>query len=110
MIATHYGFLDHGRMLCQLSAAELHDRCRTAVAIQVDDAERACAVLEQFCGCKNYRVLQDGMIYCYDQVDHPEQLNRELSENGVAVRSLSNEGKDLEQFFIDLVKGGGENA
>lgn len=107
-VATHYGFLDRGRVLAQLSAAELMERCRDAVKIRVDNTERACAVLEQVCGCKNYRVLPKGESLCHDNAEHPEQLNRELMENGVQVYALANEGRDLEKFFIDLI--GGESA
>lgn len=110
MMATHYGFIDRGRVLAQLSAAELMNRCQEAIRLKVSETGRACAVLEQVCGCQNYRVLTKGEILCYDNVEHPEQLNRELVENGVEVYALTNEGRDLEKFFIDLVKGGTAHA
>lgn len=110
MMATHYGFIDRGHVLAQLSGLELMNHCREAIQLKVSETERACAVLEQFCGCSNYRVLTEGEILCYDNVDHPEQLNRELVENGVEVYALTNEGRDLEKFFIDLVKGGAAHA
>lgn len=110
MVATHYGFIDRGHVLAQLSAAELMHRCREAVRLKVSETERACAVLERFCGCQNYRVLTQGEILCYDNVEHPEQLNRELVENGVEVYTLTNEGRDLEKFFIELLEGGAAHA
>lgn len=110
MVATYYGFIDRGRVLAQLSVAELMNRCQEAIRLKVSETERACAVLEQFCGCSNYRVLTKGEILCYDNVEHPEQLNRELIENGVEVYALTSEGRDLEKFFIDLVEGGAAHA
>lgn len=110
MMATHYGFIDRGRVLAQLSAVDLMNRCQEAIRLKVSETGRACAVLEQVCGCQNYRVLTKGEILCYDNVEHPEQLNRELVENGVEVYALTNEGRDLEKFFIDLVKGGAAHA
>lgn len=110
LVATCYGFIDQGRILKQISAAELADQCRDAVSLRVSDTERTCAVLERLCGCRSYRVLAEGRILCYDGADHPEQLNRELVENGVEVYSLSDEGRDLEKFFLDLVEGGGHHA
>lgn len=110
LTATHYAFLDQGRLLARLSRAELMERCREAVRLRVRDRARACAVLEQVCGCRNYRVLAEGEILCYDRVEHPEHLNRELVENGVEVCELTCVGRDLEKFFLDLVKGGGSHA
>ena len=110
MIATHYGFIERGRLITELSAAELAEKCKESIAIRVNDTAKAAAVLERFCGCKNYRVLNDSMIQIYENIEHPEQINRELAENGILVYSISNEGKDLEKFFLDLVGEESDNA
>jgi ABC-2 type transport system ATP-binding protein len=108
-VATHFGFIDHGELIDQLSANELHARCKHTLSIRVNDTEKACAVLENICGCANYRILPNNVILCYDGTDHPEQINRELAENGIEVFSLAKEGKDLEDYFIELL-GGRANA
>jgi ABC-2 type transport system ATP-binding protein len=106
-IATHYGFINRGEMIEQLGAKELVARCKDALAIKVGNTEKACAVLENICGCKDYKILPNNTILCYDGIEHPEQLNRELAENGVEVYSLIQEGKDLEDYFIELLGGKG---
>jgi ABC-2 type transport system ATP-binding protein len=105
-VATHFGFVHRGMFIEQLSAKELYTRCEDAISIRVDNAEKACAVLEHICGCKRYKVLPQNTIRCYDCLGHPEQLNRELNENGVGVFSLTKEGKDLEDYFIGLLGDG----
>jgi ABC-2 type transport system ATP-binding protein len=104
-IATHFGFVDRGELLERIAAKELFARCRDALELRVDDTARACAVLENICGCKNYRVLPENTILCYDGAERPEQINRELGENGVGVYSISQKGKDLEDYFIELLEG-----
>lgn len=110
MISTHYGFIENGRLVAELSAAELSEKCKLSIFVKVDDTAKAVSVLERFCGCKNYRVLNDSVIRIYENIEHPEQINRELAENGVLVYSITNEGKDLEKFFLDLVGEEGANA
>jgi ABC-2 type transport system ATP-binding protein len=104
-VATRFGFIDRGEMIEQLSAKELRSRCRDALSIQVTDIEKACAVLENICGCQNYRIMPNKTILCYDRIEHPGQLNRELAENGVEVYALTQAGKDLEDYFIALLGG-----
>ena len=36
-LATHYGFIDGGRMVKEMSAAELESRCRKCVRVEVSD-------------------------------------------------------------------------
>jgi ABC-2 type transport system ATP-binding protein len=88
-----------------LSAKELDSRCRDALSIQVADVEKACVVLEDICGCRDYRILPHKTILCYDRIDRPEQINRQLAENGVDVYALVRKGKDLEDYFIGLLGG-----
>jgi ABC-2 type transport system ATP-binding protein len=102
-IATHYGFINRGEMIEQLAAKELAARCKDALAIKVDNTEKACAVLESICGCKDYKILPNNTILCYDRIEHPEQLNRELAKNSVEVYSLVQEGRNLEDYFIELL-------
>lgn len=109
-IATHYGFIDKGQLIAELSNTELMEKCKEAICIKVNNVEMATAILEQFCGCKNYSITGKNTIKCYDNIGHPEQICRELIENGIEVFSITNEGKDLEKFFIELVKGGDTNA
>lgn len=109
-IATCYGFLEQGKFLKRLGAAELAEQCSDAISFRVSDTEKASIVLEQICGCTRYKVLQDGEILCYDNAEHPEQLNRELLENGVEVYQMMHKAGDLEKFFLELVKEGVGNA
>jgi ABC-2 type transport system ATP-binding protein len=104
-IATHFGFIDHGNLIEQISAPELYARCKDALCIKVDTTEKAVAVLESICGCHNYKIFPQNIIRCYDQVEHSEHINKELAENGVQVYSLTQEGKDLEEYFIELLGG-----
>ena len=40
-VATRYGFMEQGRLLEEISAEALHDKCRTCLRLEVDDAPKA---------------------------------------------------------------------
>lgn len=102
-VATHYGIIRHGKMICQMTAAELEASCRTYVALQAKEMSRAKNLL----GCKYSRVEEDeaGCIRVYDPVT-PEELVTYLYENGILVSQLKTDKIGLEEYYMDLMKEG----
>lgn len=102
-IATHYGIIRGGRMIAEMTAAELDASCRTYVALKAGDMERTRSVL----GGRYARVEKDeaGYIRVYDPVQ-PAEVAAYLYENGVTVRELGNAKIGLEEYYTDLMKEG----
>ena len=72
-IATHYGIVRGGKMLCEMTAAELEASCRTYIALQAKDRKRTKMVLS----AKYSRVEEDeaGYLRVYDLVPPEEVVN-----------------------------------
>ena len=101
-IATHYGIVRGGKMIKEMTAAELEADCRTYVALQVKDMSRAKSILS----CKYSRVEQDeaGYIRVYDAVS-PEEIVTNLYENEIIVTEIGTAKIGLEEYYIDLMEG-----
>jgi len=108
-LATCYGFLDGGRMLEQISAAQLGEKCRDCLELRVDDAPRAAAVLEQELGLGSFEILPGGVIRLYEGLDAPERITGVLVKHGVPLFGLEHRGANLEDYFLTLI-GGVRNA
>lgn len=102
-IATHYGIVKGGKMIKEMTAAELDADCHTYVALQTREMSRAKAVL----ACKYSRVEEDeaGCIRVYDQVE-PEAVVTYLYENGILISEIKTAKIGLEEYYIDLMKEG----
>ena len=104
-VATHYGIIRDGKMIREMTAAELDADCRTYVALQAKEANRAKAILS----CKYNRVEEDeaGYIRVYDMVT-PEEVVTHLYDNGIVVSEILTAKIGLEEYYIDLMneKGG----
>lgn len=100
-IATHYGIIRHGKMLCELTADELSASCRTYTALKAREHGRAKAILS----CKYSQVEEDenGYIRVYDPIS-AETVAKYLYENGIPVAELSSEKIGLEEYYTDLMK------
>lgn len=104
-LATCYGFLDSGRMLEQISAARLREKCRDCLELKVDDAPRAAALLERELGVRDFEVLPGGTIRLYEGLDQPQRVTGLLIGQGIALYGLEQRGADLEDYFLNLIGG-----
>lgn len=102
-VATHYGIIRHGKMIYEMTADELDASCRTYVALQSGDMSRSKMLL----GCKYTRVEEDeaGCLRVYD-LTTPEEIVTYLYENGICVTEIKTDKIGLEEYYIDLMKGG----
>ncbi len=102
-IATHYGIIRGGKMIVEMTADELEAGCRTYIALRCGDMSRAKFVL----GSKYSRVEEDeaGYLRVYDEVAC-EDVVTHLYDNGIIVTEIKTDKISLEEYYIDLMKGG----
>ena len=102
-VATHYGIIRHGKMIIEMTAEELDASCRTYVALQSAEMNRTKMLL----GCRYSRVEEDeaGYIRVYDMTP-VEEIVSYLYENGICVSAVKTDKIGLEEYYIDLMKGG----
>lgn len=105
-VATCYGFLEKGRLLEEISAETLHEKCRTCLRLTVDDAARAAAVLQSQLGTEKFEALPGNVLELYDLLDRPQAVSAALAAGGVAILGMEQKGSDLEAYFLNLIGGG----
>ncbi len=101
-LATHYGFLDGGRLVRQVTAQEVEAACRKCLRATVTDAPALCFVLDQL-GLP-YEVAGENQVDIYEQVN-VTQLVEALQKEGCQLLSLKERDESLESYFINLVGG-----
>lgn len=101
-LATHYGFIDGGRMVKEMSAEELEMCCRKCVRIEVSDTKALARVLD---GMKAaYRMTDDTHADIYAEIPVTELVSALAKEN-CTVKSLTEQDESLESFYMNLVGG-----
>ena len=103
-IATHYGIIRNGRMLKEMTAAELEADCRTYIALQTGDLNRTIPVLRK--RWTNVEKDENGSIRIYDDAE-PEDVVSFLYQQGILVREIKRAKIGLEEYYIDLMNEGG---
>lgn len=104
-IATHYGFIDGGRIVKEISAAELESVCRKCERLKVSDVKTLARVLDDM-GAE-YKIVSDCEADVFAKIS-VTRLVEALSANGCELLSVTERDESLESYYINLI-GGGEN-
>lgn len=105
-LASHYGFIDNGRMVKEISAKDLDAACRKCVRMEVSDTKALTHVLDEM--KIDYKILSDTQADVYSKVN-VTKLTFALSKVNCEVISMQERDENLESYYIDLV-GGSKHA
>ena len=98
-MATRYGVIREGRMVREMSAAEVDQECSDFLQLEAANPTLALAVLqERFAGLR-FQSMPDGAIRVFGGAD-AGAVGAVLNEQGIAVRGLYAHRRDLEEFFV----------
>jgi len=100
--ATHYGIIDQGRMVKELSAQELENICRKRSIIRVTDTAALARTLDDL--HVEYKILSDSEAELFAKLN-VTRLAAALSEAGCEILDLREKDENLEGYFLSLVGG-----
>ena len=101
-LATHYGFIDGGRMVKEISAAELEAACRKCVRVEVSDTAALSRVLDGM-GVE-YQLVSDTMADVYAQINISRLVVALMGEY-CELLSVRERDESLESYYVNLVGG-----
>lgn len=104
-LATTYGIISNGKLIEEITAKQLSEKCRQYIDLRVDDTARAVILLERELGINDYEVLEDSNIKVFSNLDNVGEINSLLSRSGIIVESISVKGENLEEYFMNKVGG-----
>ena len=105
-LATRIGIIDDGVLLEEFSIDELDERCKSKLVVLVDDTEKAKDILAEQLNLNDYNVIDANTIEIYDKDVDSGTINTTLAKNDVVVNSISTSHADLEEYFLNVIKGG----
>ena len=101
-LATHYGFIDGGRMLREISAEELEAACRKCLRVEVSDVGALTRVLDAK-GIE-YKVISDTKADIYAKMSITE-LAVTLAGENCELLGVTEKDESLESYYVNLVGG-----
>ncbi len=105
-LATHYGIIDSGCMVKELSAEELEAACRKCIHMEVSDTTVLARVLDSM--NLEYKIISATAADVFAKIN-VTQITIALAQENCEVLSMKEREEGLESYYISLV-GGGVNA
>lgn len=104
-VATHYGIIDRGTLVKQLSAEELVRESQQHIRITTKEAAKALALLKENFGVTDYHAVSANELWIREQIDRTGAMNTMLVRQGIIVESIGVTEQRLEEYFVNLTGG-----
>jgi len=105
-LATHYGFIDKGHIVREISAEDLESACRKCMHIEVSDVQALIRVLDK--EKIDYAIVSDTEADIYGHVDITD-MSLNLARENCKIIAINEKDESLESYYIRLI-GGEEHA
>lgn len=105
-LATHYGFIDSGRMIKEISAEELDAACRKCIRIEVSNIAALTRVLDKM--NIDYKILTESTADIFAKPEF-SSLAMALQKENCTVISMSERDESLESYYVNLLGGVGND-
>jgi len=104
-VATRYAIIHHGRLVTTITQEQLHEECKRALALTVDDAAKAAGIIETQLGIRDYKQVGGSDLRVYEYLDDPAEVMYRLHQGGVRVSSMHEVGDNLEDYYAKIIGG-----
>lgn len=101
-LATHYGFIEKGRIIKEMSAAQLEAACRKCIRMEVSDTKILAHVLDGL-GIE-YKIFSDTNADVYEKIN-VSKLALALAEYNCEVIAMQEREESLESYYVNLMGG-----
>ena len=105
-VATHYGFIDKGHIVRQMTAEELTDECRKSIRMKVSDISLLSKVMEE--KSIDYKVVDSNTADVYAELTFSD-VAKDFEKVGCKIINMQERDESLEAFYLSLL-GGNENV
>lgn len=99
-LATHYGFIDSGRIIKEVSAEKLEESCRKCVRVKVSDVSVLARVLDR--NNIDYTVISDSEADVFGRVK-VSTLSALMADEGGEIYTMQERDESLESYYLTLI-------
>ena len=103
-IADAYGIIHDGKLLVEMTAEELKEKCGEYTILKTDNNEKAADILKKF-DITDFSQIDDETIHINVKMNHKGKIIQELVISGVDIREIAERRITLEQYYLDLTGG-----
>ena len=101
-VATHYGFIDKGKIIKEITASELEESLKKRIVFSVDTDVELCSALDETGLQYKLTSTTEGELYGEISIS---TLSDILKRHGITLVKVSEKDETLEAYYINLLGG-----
>ena len=105
-VATHWGFINHGHLIEEVSAEDLLKNCQKSIELYYSDANKLTDAFKKL-GIKQFEEIGNNHFRIYDEDIKVTDLLIGLRKNGVEIESVRTVDLNVEEYYLSLIAKGG---
>lgn len=105
-IADDYGFLSRGKLIEEISARTLREKCSNCIEMALSDIERYSALFEKAFPKEIYKILPENILRIEAPQKDAEAYSRLASENDIYITGMRTIQTSLEDYYMELKERG----
>lgn len=99
-VATHWGFISHGKLLKEISSEKLINECQKSIDISYKDLVLLAKVLKDI-GIDNFEQISNKTIRIYDEIT-PMNLLSKLQKFSIEINEIQTNDLNVEDYYLSL--------
>lgn len=104
-IATCYGIISRGKLIEEITAEELAEKCGTQTIIQTNNPQKATEIISAMLKNVNISCANDGTIILDGKAENIGELTNNLFQSGIMVKGISTQENSAESYFVRKMEG-----
>ena len=105
-VATRYGIISNGKLVEELTAEQLEQKCGSRTVLKTDAPEKAAEIVKKLLKTDRVELGDGGTVYISEAVGNIGELTNELFRNDIVVSGISTDEDSAESYFIRKMEEG----
>lgn len=109
-VANVIGVINNGKLMNEITMESIKANNMEYIEISVNECNRAAFVLSNKLNIDNFKILDNNLIRIYDVGVPQGIITKTLITHDVTIDQITKINSSLEDYFLNLLKGGNVNA
>ena len=109
-MADTIGVINNGRLIEEVSMKSIREGNTEYIEIATSDYKKAAYILLNTLNIANFKVIDNSLIRIYETTVPQSIISKALILNDVAIETITKKNSSLEDYFLNLLRGGGISA
>lgn len=109
-IADTIGVINDGRLIEEVSMESIRENNTEYIEIVTSDCKKAAYILSNTLNISNFRIVDNSLIRIYAATVPQSIISKTLILNDVVIETITKKNSSLEDYFLNILNGGGISA